>query len=87
MSISNWLDKHLVPKWRQSWRFSTVQLAAVVGTTVATYPDLVIQLIAQLVDHPHLRALAILGTLAVILLRLWNQEAPDEPTDSSENPQ
>lgn len=80
--ISDWLDKKLIPQWRQSWRFSSVQVLTIFGTLVATYPDLFITFLTLMITHPVARLLAIAGVIAVIALRLWNQQEPeDEQTE------
>lgn len=81
--VTDWLDAHLIPKWRDAWRFSTVQLAALIGTLVVTYPGLIMEVIALLVEHPKSRAVALLAVCGVILLRLWNQETSNDITDES----
>lgn len=76
----NWLDKYLVSDWRDSWRWFSVQAAAVGGTaaaTVAAYPDLLITLAAMLGGTPQLQAVVIALVMVIIALRLWNQEDAD----------
>lgn len=73
-----WLDKHLIDDWRDSWRFMSVQFAGVVGATVVAYPDLILQLIMLLSSDRKIQAAAIIGTLVVILIRLWGQGDKEE---------
>lgn len=76
----DFLDKHLVEGWRDSWRWFSVQAAAVGGTaaaTVAAYPDLLITLAAMLGGTPQLQAVVIALVMVVVALRLWNQEDAD----------
>jgi hypothetical protein len=80
--LLNWLDAKLIPQWRDSWKFSSVQVVTVFGTLVATYPDLFITFLTLMITHPVARLLAIAGVIAVIALRLWNQqETEDEQTE------
>lgn len=76
--LADWLDKKLIPQWRSSWRFSSVQLVTALGTLIATYPDLFIQVLTTMVQHPLARLTAVVGTLVVILIRLWNQQGSDD---------
>lgn len=78
--MKDFLEKHLVPEWRDSWRWFSVQSAAVAGTaaaTVAGYPELLVTLSAMMGGTPELQALVIAFVIVVIALRLWNQEADD----------
>ena len=75
------IQKHLVPDWRDAWRFASVQATAIGGTlaaTAAAYPDLIITLSAMLGGTPRLQAAIVAFVLVVIALRLWNQEDADE---------
>ena len=76
----NWLDKHLIPEWRESWRYASVQAAAVAGTvgaTVAGYPDLIVTLAAMMGGTPQLQSAVVGAVIIIVALRLWNQEAGD----------
>jgi len=82
-----WLDKHLVPEWRKAWKWSSVQLAAIVSTAVTAFaanPQLLLSIINYMPTDTGQRALAAarVGVVAFFgptLLRLWNQQkdAPD----------
>ena len=78
MSLVNWLDKHLIPNWRQSWRMYSVQFSFAVGAAVAAFPALFVELANLLIEDPIYRAMAILAIIAIILIRLWDQEDRDE---------
>lgn len=81
------LDKHLVPEWRRAWKWSSVQLAAVVSAAVTAFaanPGLMFQVLNYMPADPTQRAAAAaaIGLLAFFgptVLRLWNQqkEQPD----------
>jgi len=76
-----WLDEHLVPEWRDSWRWFSVQSTALAGTaaaTIAAYPDLLVMLASFLGGTPRLQALVAAFVIIVIALRLWNQGVEDE---------
>jgi len=83
----DWLDKHLVPEWRRAWKWSSVQLAAVVSVAVTAFaanPGLMFQVLNYMPADPTQRAIAAaaIGLLAFFgptVLRLWNQqkEQPD----------
>ena len=73
-----WLDEHLVDGWRDSWRWFSVQFAGVAGATVFAYPDLILQLIMLLSNDARIQSAAILVTLGVIVIRLWDQEDKDD---------
>lgn len=78
--MNNLFDKYLIPEWRESWRYASVQAAAVAGTvgaTIAGYPDLIITLAAMMGGTPQLQAVVIAFVIVVVALRLWNQEAGD----------
>lgn len=84
----DWLDAHLVPEWRQSWRMFSVQTAAVasaIGGTITASPDLLLALVQFLPDNHWLRFALIAAVVVTIfivptLARLWNQEASDDAT-------
>ncbi|UPT53064.1 hypothetical protein [Synechococcus phage Yong-M3-232] len=78
--MMDWLDTHFVPEWRDSWRWASVQTAAVasaVGGTIAASPDLLLSLTAFLPDGP-LRW-GIVATVVLVMFvvptvaRLWRQ--------------
>ena len=84
--MTNWLDRHLVPDWRESWRFASVQNAAVasaVGGVVTASPDILLALVSFLPDG-HWARIAIIAAVVITLFivptiaRLWNQEAGDD---------
>jgi len=77
----DWLDKHLVPEWRKAWRFSSVQLAALIGAVVTAFasnPQLLLGIINFMPTDPTQRAVAAVAVGAVAffgptVLRLWQQ--------------
>jgi hypothetical protein len=77
----DWLDNHLVPEWRKAWKWSSVQLAAVISTAVTAFaanPNLMLSIINYMPTDPTQRALAAaaVGAIAFFgptILRLWNQ--------------
>jgi hypothetical protein len=77
----DWLDKHLVPEWRKAWKWSSVQLAALVSTAIgalAAQPQLMLSIVNYMPADPAQRALAAIavGGIAFFgptLLRLWQQ--------------
>lgn len=76
------LDKHLVPEWRRAWKWSSVQLAAIISAAVTAFaanPQLLLSIINFMPTDPTQRAFAAVAVGAVAffgptLLRLWNQE-------------
>jgi len=79
-----WLDAHLVPGWRESWRWFSVQAALVfgaIGTAIAGNPELLPLLAAMLGGSEIVQAIVLAAAFAVIVLRFWNQEADDGETD------
>ena len=77
----DWLDKHLIPEWRKAWRFSSVQLAALIGAVVTAFasnPQLLLGIINFMPTDPMQRAVAAVAVGAVAffgptVLRLWQQ--------------
>ncbi len=84
-----WLDKHLVPEWRKAWKWSSVQLAALVSTAVAAFasqPQLLLSIINYMPADPTQRALAAIaiGGIAFFgptVLRLWKQGASNDAAE------
>lgn len=76
--MMNWLDKYLVPDWRDSWRMHSVQALAAFGAAISLFPGLFLDIIIFLIDTPWMQITAIGGVVAVIVLRLWNQEEVDD---------
>lgn len=86
----DFLDKHLVPDWRQSWRWASLQGAAtrstiaVLGVLQAS-PDLLLQLIPFLPSGTVRVALVALVILVVfvwpVVERLWNQGEDNDATE------
>ena len=84
----DWLDKHLVPEWRKAWKWSSVQLAALISAAVTMFtsqPQLLLSIIDYMPADPVQRALSALaiGGIAFFgptVLRLWNQEKTIEPS-------
>ncbi len=83
-----WLDKHLISEWRQAWRFSSVQMAAMASAitgTIAASPDLLLSMIAFLPSEHSLRHVIIGAVVLVVfilptLARLWDQGKSDADT-------
>lgn len=76
----SWLDNHLVPGWRDGWRWWSNQAlfaAGVFGSMVAASPDLLIQLSAMLGGASHVQALVISAVILILVLRMWNQGKTD----------
>lgn len=77
----DWLDKHLVPEWRKAWKWSSVQLAALIGTAVTAFaanPQLLLSIVNFMPADPTQRAFAAIAVGGVAffgptLLRLWQQ--------------
>jgi hypothetical protein len=84
-----WLDKHLVPEWRKAWKWSSVQLAAVISAAVtafASQPQLLLSIVNFMPADPTQRALAAIGVGAVAffgptVLRLWKQGAGNDAAE------
>jgi hypothetical protein len=60
-ALQDWLDKHLVPEWRKAWKWSSVQLAAVISTAITAFaanPNLMLSIINYMPTDPTQRALA-----------------------------
>lgn len=75
--MMEWLDRHLVPGWRDSWRWwgnqATVAWGAVSAAVVAV-PDGLPQLAMLMGGAPRLQAVIVGISLLIIVLRMWNQE-------------
>jgi hypothetical protein len=75
-----WLDRHLVPGWRESWRWWSNQALIAGGAfaaMVAHSPDLLINLSALLGGGDHLQALVVVAVISILVLRMWNQSEAD----------
>lgn len=76
-----WLDKHLVPEWRKAWKWSSVQLAAIIGAAVTAFaanPGLMFQVLNYMPADPAQRgaaavAIGLIAFFGPTLLRLWQQ--------------
>ncbi len=88
--MMDWLDKHLVPEWRRAWKWSSVQLAALISAVVTAFaaqPQLLLSIINYMPADPTERALAAIAIGGVAffgptLLRLWKQGVKtDEQAD------
>lgn len=77
----DWLDKHLVPEWRRAWKWSSVQLAAIVSAAITAFaanPGLMLQVLNYMPADPTQRgaaavAIGLIAFFGPTLLRLWNQ--------------
>ncbi len=82
----DWLDNHLVPEWRKAWKFSSVQLAALISAVVAAFasnPQLLLGIITFMPADPTQRAFAAIAVGLVAFfgptaLRLWKQGAAND---------
>lgn len=87
--LQKWLDRHLVPEWRRAWKWSSVQLAALVSAAVAAFasqPQLLLSIVNYMPADPTQRAVAAIaiGGIAFFgptVLRLWKQEARDDAAE------
>lgn len=71
----------LIEDAKESWRFASVQATAAMGaisTLAMSYPDLIFQLTAMLGGTPVLQGIIALATVAIILLRVWDQGGDNE---------
>lgn len=83
----NWFDRHFVANWRTSWRWFSVQTAAVsaaVGGAIAASPELLLQLVMFLPEEGWLRWALVASVVIVMFIvptiaRLWDQEEHDDP--------
>ena len=81
-----WLDKHLVPEWRKAWKWSSVQLAALISAAVTAFaaqPQLLLSIVNYMPADPAQRAIAAIaiGGIAFFgptVLRLWKQGTSDD---------
>lgn len=75
----NWLKERLVDDWRSSWKWLSVQLAAVATFLIGwllTYPEIILQTLNMLPSElrPWCPPLVSFGLFAVVLAaRLWKQ--------------
>ncbi len=68
--ITAWLDTHLVPDWRKSWKWPEIQLAAllpVILTAVAENGNFLLSVLDNLPNNPLLRT-GLLALLIVIVI-------------------
>lgn len=88
MDLIKWLDEKLVPDWRRSWQWFSVQSELVAGSmaaVIAGYPDILPQLAALMGGTPRLQAVVVAFVLITLVLRLWNQqETKDEQAEETE---
>jgi len=76
-----WIDKHLVPEWREAWGMASVRLAAVFSALVTAFsaqPDLLLGIISFMPTDGVQRAMmaAGVGLIAFFgptVVRLWKQ--------------
>ena len=92
--MMNWLDKHLVPHWRQSWRWASVQANAVLATIAGLFGGQAAMIalgIAGVTQSNGLRIVMIAFVGIVWFIsgtapRLWNQtEETGEQSTTSAN--
>lgn len=79
--IIDWLDRHLVEGWRESWRWASMQFVPVLTAAmmaIAAYPDLLVMLAAMLGGSGRLQALVLVIALVIVAVRLWDQEQDDD---------
>jgi hypothetical protein len=60
----DWLDKHLVPGWREAWKRWSVRFGAMAGASIATMlaqPDILFTILNFLPVEPLHRAIAAAG--------------------------
>ena len=84
----SWMDKHLVPDWRDALGMASVRLAGVIAavvTTLASQPDLLLSIIAFMPTDPLTRAFMAIGVGLIAFfgptgLRLWKQGGGDGET-------
>lgn len=77
----DWLDKHLVPEWREAWNMASVRLAAAVSALVTAFsasPDLLLGIISFMPTDAVTRAFMAVGVGLVAffgptVVRLWKQ--------------
>jgi len=77
----SWLDKHLVPDWREWWRMASIRLAAAFSFIVAGFtadPNLLLGIISFMPADTGDRALMAIGVgltafFGPSILRLWRQ--------------
>lgn len=87
--MMNILDKYLVADWRQSWRWTSVQIAAVasaVGGVVTSSPDVLLALIQFLPAGGWVRTAMIALVVVTIFVvptvaRLWDQGEDHDETE------
>lgn len=89
MPLVKWLDEKLVPDWRRSWQWFSVQSEIAAGSmaaVIAGYPDILPQLAALMGGTPRLQAVVVAFVLITLVLRLWNQsqETEDERAEETE---
>lgn len=78
--IIDWLDRHLVAGWRDSWRWASVQFVPVLTAAmmaIAAYPDLIVMLAGMLGGSGRLQALVLVVALVIVAARLWDEEEHD----------
>lgn len=78
--LIEWLDKHLVEGWRESWRWASMQFVPVFTAAmmaIAAYPDLLVLLAGMLGGSGRLQALVLVFALVIVAMRLWDQEQDD----------
>ena len=82
----DWLDGHLIPQWREGWRFFSVQLAAIAAAvmgSIAAAPDMLLSLVAFLPHGGWLQIALIAAVVIVVFVvptvgRLWDQSSSND---------
>lgn len=88
----DWLDKHLVPHWRQSWRWASVQANAVLATIAGLFGGQAAMIalgIAGVTSSDALRIVMIVFVALVWFIggtapRLWKQEVTDDEQSAND---
>lgn len=83
--LAEWAERRLVPEWRESWKWASVQFAAAFSTLIGALianPDALLSFLPILPSGPWRVLLIVLFMLASFvlptLLRLWKQERCDD---------
>ena len=84
--FTTWLDDRLIAQWRQSWKFTSTHLAAVfaaISAVLMANPSTYLALVGLLPSDGIVRVAVITGLVIFlfvvpVLVRLWNQEKPND---------
>ena len=83
--LSEWAERRLVPNWRESWKWASVQFAAAISALVGVLignADGLLRLIPYVPSGwPRIATIAGFVLFAFIIpwfLRVWKQEARDD---------